>query len=327
MYPANPTAAAPSRRGSLKGAGSLLTAWLLLFSLLLVSGCTFLEPDDNTAAVYTAPDGSEQTVTRAELAEQFKLHRQLIDPSYPAGDDNLRLFLEEYIVLQKVMLPSAQSGGEPTGLDVATETATYKQQVIDLIYQGDKSAFDRQMKKLGLTDDHLTRLVENDLTLRRYKAQQIGEPQPAAAELRAYYDLHKGEFATGTLSHILVKTEQEALTAKKRLDAGENFAALAKELSLDPTASANGGTLTGVDFNQFVEGFRNAAATLKLHQVSPPVLSDYGWHLIRVDERHIPSFEEAKAKLTAHLIEENKNAAWNAFYETTRQAADIRINI
>ncbi|HEU4963764.1 MAG TPA: peptidyl-prolyl cis-trans isomerase [Bacilli bacterium] len=309
--------ARPSRR---------LLPFLLLACLLLLSltACTSKEEKENVVATYSGG----KTITRDELEHQFRFQRQLIDPQYEASVENKRAFLDEYILLHKVLIAKAeQQGIQPDVSDLDEQVNTYKRQVTDLIYHGDGAAFAKRLQAFGITDDDLRQLVTDDATLRAYKAQVTGDPKPTAAELQAYYDRHRAEFATGTLSQILVESEADALAVKSHLDAGADFATEAKKFSRDVTAKQTGGRMVNADFSRLVEGLRKAAATLPLKTVSPPILSDYGWHLVKVEQRTIPTFAAIRGKLTAKLTEEKQNVAWNAFTEQARQEAQITLHL
>lgn len=82
-------------------------------------------------------------------------------------------------------------------------------------------------------------------------------------------------------SHILLETEEDALAAIERLDAGEDFAELAMELSTGPTGES-GGDLGCVDPASFVQEFVDGAAALGGPGITPPVESEFGWHVIEV---------------------------------------------
>lgn len=86
-------------------------------------------------------------------------------------------------------------------------------------------------------------------------------------------------------SHILVKTAKEAMDIKKELDNGGDFAYYAKLYSICPSAQ-NGGDLGCFGRGQMVPEFERKAFTLPVGQVSDPVFSPFGWHLIKVTDRH-----------------------------------------
>ena len=99
--------------------------------------------------------------------------------------------------------------------------------------------------------------------------------------------------------HILVKTEEEAKEIKKKLDKGEDFSKLAKEYSLDENKDS-GGSLGYFSNGQMVQNFENATASLKIGQISSPVQTEFGYHIIKLeDKRKIKpeSYESMKAKI------------------------------
>ena len=81
--------------------------------------------------------------------------------------------------------------------------------------------------------------------------------------------------------HILVETEEEANEVISRLDAGEDFAELAQELSLDTGSGANGGDLGWFGYGQMVGPFETAAFALKDGEISIPIQTQFGWHVIQ----------------------------------------------
>jgi peptidyl-prolyl cis-trans isomerase C len=99
--------------------------------------------------------------------------------------------------------------------------------------------------------------------------------------------------------HILVATEDEAKAIETQLKGGADFAALAKEKSKDPGA-ANGGDLGYFTKSQMVPEFAEAAFKLDKGQISDPVHTQFGWHIIKVEDKRIkptPSFDQVKPQL------------------------------
>ena len=103
--------------------------------------------------------------------------------------------------------------------------------------------------------------------------------------------------------HILVESEDEAKAVKVELDKGANFAELAKKKSKDPGA-ADGGDLGFFTKEQMVPEFSAVAFTLEPGKISDPVKSQFGWHIIKVEEkrsRAAPGFEQVKGQIETYV--------------------------
>lgn len=108
-------------------------------------------------------------------------------------------------------------------------------------------------------------------------------------------------------SHILVEGEEEAKEIKKQLDDGADFALTAKRRSADVGSSAGGGDLGWFNKEQMVEEFANAAFALDTDQISEPVKSSFGWHIIKLHEKRdmpLPPYEEARLTIEEQLRQE-----------------------
>src|SRR6476659_7857156 len=104
--------------------------------------------------------------------------------------------------------------------------------------------------------------------------------------------------------HILVATEAEAKEVKERILKGEDFATVAKEKSKDP--SAEGGDLGFFTRGQMLKPFEDAAFALDVGQVSAPVQTQFGWHIIKVEEKRdqkLPTFDQVKEAIKAQLVQ------------------------
>ena len=104
--------------------------------------------------------------------------------------------------------------------------------------------------------------------------------------------------------HILVATEAEAKEVAERLKKGEDFATLAKEKSKDE--GADGGDLGFFPRGQMLKPFEDAAFALEVGQISEPVQTQFGWHIIKVEEKRdqaLPSFDQVKGAIVAQLVQ------------------------
>lgn len=165
---------------------------------------------------------------------------------------------------------------------------------------------------LGLQSDQL---LANQL----YQEVAAGV-KPDDAALKAYYDQHKSEYEEAKARHILIRakgspvplkpgqkelTDEEALAKAKDLREkvvkGADFAALAKAESDDTGSGANGGDLGSFTHGRMVKEFDQAAFTLPVGQVSEPVKTQFGYHIIQVESRGAKSYEEVKPQIEAKL--------------------------
>jgi peptidyl-prolyl cis-trans isomerase C len=112
--------------------------------------------------------------------------------------------------------------------------------------------------------------------------------------------------------HILVDTEEQAKELKKKVEEGADFAALAKEHSKDPGTKEDGGMLGYFSAGQMVPQFEQAAFAVEKGKISAPVKSQFGWHIIKVEDRRQkppPSFDEVKERILASMMHQKAQAA------------------
>ncbi|HEX8664626.1 MAG TPA: peptidylprolyl isomerase [Beijerinckiaceae bacterium] len=143
-----------------------------------------------------------------------------------------------------------------------------------------------------LLDDYLEREVKKSVTpeaARKLYDDTVKTMQPEN-EVRA--------------RHILVGEEDEAKKAYDRVKGGEDFAKVAGELSKDPGSKGDGGDLGFFAKDRMVQPFAEAAFKLEPGQVSEPVKTQFGWHVIKVEEKRVkpvPAFEEMKEQVEQYL--------------------------
>lgn len=106
--------------------------------------------------------------------------------------------------------------------------------------------------------------------------------------------------------HILVASEAEAKKLIEKINSGEDFAKLAKENSGDAGSKEKGGMVGFFGKGQMVPPFEEAAFALKKGEVSKPVQSQFGWHVIKVEDRRVkpaPTFEDVKDQLIGSMVQ------------------------
>ena len=189
----------------------------------------------------------------------------------------------------------------------------------------DKNTIFSQIVQQLVNEELLSQKIdkENKLTLlalehekRSAKAAQmvskILKNSPNDELVKSAYKNLSNEFK-GSLeynaSHILVKEEGQAKTIRKDISNGKNFEALAKEHSIGPSGK-NGGNLNWFDLSSMVPEFSTALMVLSEGDISQPVQTKFGWHLIKLNktrEKKIPEFQEIKAQLVQNLRQKKIN--------------------
>jgi peptidyl-prolyl cis-trans isomerase C len=131
------------------------------------------------------------------------------------------------------------------------------------------------------------------------------------AERKAYDEAAKAQPPEPEVHarHILLPTEEEAKAALARINAGEDFAKVATELSKDP--AGDGGDLGWFTKDRMVPEFADAAFKLEPGQVSDPVKSQFGWHIIKVEGKRMktfPPFEQVKDQAARFVAQKAQTA-------------------
>lgn len=218
-------------------------------------------------AVVATVDGV--TITEADLALVAE------DPALPLpgmSAEQRRDVLIGYLVDLKLAARAAEEAG-------LAETETFAR---NMAYQRDKVLL------AALLEETIEAAVTEEAARALYEETISGiEPQQ---EVRA--------------RHILVPTEEEAVAAAERIAAGEDFAAVAAELSQDPGSAREGGDLGFFTKDRMVAPFAEAAFALEPGEVSEPVQSQFGWHVIKVEERReqpTPAFEDMREQIETFL--------------------------
>ena len=152
------------------------------------------------------------------------------------------------------------------------------------------------------------------------------------AEVKAFFDQNAERFTIGAklrASHILVQTEQEAQKIIDRINKGASFSDLAKSLSADKGSAQNGGDLGYFEHGRMVPEFEQAAAALKPGEISKPVKTRFGYHVIKltdIQKGQPANFEESKESIRRQLISEKRKNLFDTYIEKLEKEAKITRN-
>jgi peptidyl-prolyl cis-trans isomerase C len=177
-------------------------------------------------------------------------------------------------------------------------------------------------RKLDQTPSFKTQIMfQNWNVLAGLAYDQLGKDATVeAADIQKYYDAHKGEFERIKARHILIRAQgsplpvrpgqkdlpeadalAKALEIRKKIEGGADFGEFARADSDDTTSGPLGGDLGFFGHNQMVPPFEEAAFAMKAGELSQPVKTPFGYHIIKVEERESKTVDEMKSEIEKRL--------------------------
>jgi len=183
---------------------------------------------------------------------------------------------------------------------------------------GGLEAFEQIMGMYGYSTEGMKEDIEMNL-----KIQALLKPRVSITEeeTKEYFEQNKESFAVEEqvkTSHILIETEEKAAEVKEKLDAGQDFAELAKEYSIDESNKNFGGDLGYVKRGEMVSKFEEAVFSMQAGGISEPVKTEFGYHIIKVDEKkeaQEANYEQSKEQIEGILFDGKVQAEFSTWYQ------------
>ena len=293
----------------------LLAAAALAAVTLVAAGCG--DTDEVPADAVAVVDGT--TITKAsleELLERAKKSYAAQQRDFPKAGTADYQTLQNQAVAYLVQREEYANEADDLGIKVSDEEITKKvDEVKKQYFKNDQKQFEAGLKQQGYTVEALREDLVSQLVSQKIYESLTKSVKVSDADLQKYYDENKTQYSVAesrAVRHILVKTKAEADAIHSQLESGADFAKLAKENSLDPGSKDAGGKLT-VSRGQTVAPFDKAAFALATNELSDPVKTEFGYHLIQplaaVKAGSVTPFAEVKAQIRTQLAEERKNKA------------------
>lgn len=278
-------------------------------------------------------------ISKAQLDEAFDKAVQMT--GVKASDltpeqklEGYRQILDE-LITEKLVNKAAVGITVPQA-DVDAQIAKIKAQ-----FPSDED-FSKQLAQVGQTPEQLGDTIKKMLQQQRWLESQLtGKTEVSDDEAKKFYEENKTEFEqpeTVKASHILFRVNKDdseevvnqklkaAQGAEARAKKGEDFTALAKELSEEPGAKESGGDLGFFSKDRMVPEFAEVAFAEKVGDVSDPVRTQFGWHVIKVTEKKpagtLP-YDEVKAQLITYLKAKKQEEAAQGVLKSLRDSAKI----
>jgi foldase protein PrsA len=206
---------------------------------------------------------------------------------------------------------AAQMGVTVSDKDVTKRLEQIKKQY----FGGSEKRYQQQLKKQGLSDEQVKRDIKAQLISEQVFKKVTSNVKITDGAVHDYYIQHPQLYAqpqSRDVRHILVKSKPLADKIYSQIKGGADFAKLAKQYSQDPGSKTQGGKLT-VSKGQTVPPFDKVAFSLKTNELSKPIHTQYGWHIIQalsaVHPRKTTPEKQVKDSIKQQLIQQKKNEA------------------
>lgn len=299
--------------------------------LLLVSGCGSDSASLPTGVVARVGDTtiSEKQLDRTieQSRAQAKQQGQTLPAAGESGYDQVRQQALQQLIQQEVVSSEARKCGKPCAVTPA-EISAQLVSIRTANFKGSQKAFDTFLKQSAISKADARNIVENQIEATKLQNRVTRGIRFTDADAKAYYDANRSQFmvaAGRTASHILVATKAEADKIRSEVTLA-NFAQLAKQHSIDTGTAKQGGSLGQIQKGQLVAPFEKVAFALKDGQISQPVKTQFGWHIItvKITPAQTTTFAQAKAQIISSQLSAKRQAAWTAWGQKALKDADAR---
>ncbi|MBC2580887.1 peptidylprolyl isomerase [Clostridium sp. DJ247] len=333
----------------MKSIKKLVSAAMVTMFAFSMAGCNMIAKTPEAIAKSSVAVVNGEKITRGELDKDPAMMQILAQAKQQYGENydkneeaksaiktQKEQILDEMII-EKVMYQKAKELKLlPDETKLKTEVDKQYDDIKKQQFGNDDKKFQDALKQQNFTEASL-----KDMFLTQLRKQEIAKNlndnvtknvKIDDKKIQDYYDANKYEFTekpnTIHLAHILVKTQDEANKVKDRLDKGEDFSKVAKEISTDPGSKDKGGDLGTVNYvnSGFDQTFMNAALALKEGTISAPVQTQFGYHVIKCikkEEYPVKKLDTVKDQIRKQLEDKEKNTLFSQKLDEWKKAAKV----
>jgi foldase protein PrsA len=310
----------------------LVAGVLVLLLGVAVAGCG----SDDSANL---PDGvvarvGDANITQAQLdraiamtAAEAKAQGQTVPAEGAEGYEQLEQQALQSLRQQRIVAFEARECGTPCEV-TKKEIDADLQRIVETNFSGSQKQFDAFLKERGYSKTDARDIVKGTLQQQALFAHVTRGVRFSEADARKYYEDNPDQFkvaAGRTASHILVATKEEADRIRAEVTP-ENFAELARENSTDKGSAQQGGSLGPIQKGQLVPEFEKVAFALEDGEISDPVKTQFGWHIITVQitPASTTSFAEAKSQIISSQLAQRRQDEFTTWSEDVLKKWDER---
>lgn len=313
-----------------------------------ITGCKMIEKTPEAIQKTVLAKVGDEKITMADVNSELQADIDYLIETYGEDyenniDDSLKEQLKtvrtqvlEQLVDDKVLITKGtELGYMPSDDELATAIEEEKAKFVEAY--GGEDKLKEALEYYGMSDEKFNSFVENMVKTEKVREAMIKDVTVSDEEVEQYYNDNIDEYtvkAGANAKHILFETEEEAQDAKNKIDSGETTF---EDLYSQYTSNASSGTkplsedLGYVENDQegydtdFLAGFK----TLKEGEVSVPVKSSFGYHIIKVEgvqtEEKVTSLDDVKDTIKSTLLSEKQEETYNSTLEQWKKELNVKL--
>ena len=318
----------------------LLPLLLLLAVTVVAAGCggggggSNSVPSGDIALVGSDPITKQQYDNLLAAAQsQYKARKQ----AFPKVGTTAYKTLSDQAVSYLVQEAELEQKAKQLGIKPATVQAGVQKQIKKIktqTFHGNEKLYKAQLKASGLTEAQLELDLHTQVLAQDIYNKVTSNVKVTEGAVKDFYNANKAQYTTASsreVRHILVSSRAKAESIRSQLVKGGDFATLAKKYSTDTSSAKQGGKLCAAHGSgtpptgciQTVPQFDKAAFSLKTNEISQPVHSTYGWHIIQalgpVKPGKVTPLKTVEATIKTNLLSTRKTAAMQTWVNNLKK--------
>jgi len=328
----------------LKKIKKLIAAALLAALVMSATACGMIEKTPEAIAKSTVATVNGVKITRGELdanpstVQLIATMKSYYGDNYTTNEEAMSYFKTQKTSILQQMISEELAIQKAKELNLGQDAAAVQTEA-DAKYEEIKNGYSTEaefktaLSSSGFDETSFKEYLKKQIVIQKVIDNITKDVTVTDQAIKDYYDANPYKYTespnTIHVAHILVATEDEAKAVKARLDAGEDFAAVAKDKSTDTSNKDNGGDLGTVNYvdSGYDETFMAAAIALNVGQVSDPVQTSFGYHIIKcIAKTEYPekAFDTVKDEIKTTLMDSAKNTAITNKLTEWKNAAKIK---
>jgi foldase protein PrsA len=309
---------------------ALLLAVMAISISLVLGGCGLVKKNPEATANSVVAEVGGEKIMKAEFDQMFEMFKVQYEAQYGTDiwdkDVDGRKYIDvmkEKVLDMLVDIKVQEQEAIKTGITASDEEINAE---VDKAreYFDSEQKFDEFLASQKMTLETLKDTIRKDILTRKLQEKLTADVQVTDDEAAAFYAQNQAQFVSVKVSHILLEDEEEAKKMLERVEKGESINDLAYEFSKDPSAKENKGDLGYFRKGEMVEAFEEAAFKLKVGEISGLVKTDFGYHIIKVEDKKYDKLEDIQEELKLSMLENEKGNVYQELITEMRTKASIK---